>query len=62
MSPPTIFETDENSAYFLCIIPAHLLMNSVLGQEDDLSRVKDKVLEFNSLGNIDPCLSLSVSE
>lgn len=61
-SPPPIFETDENNAYFLCIIPAHPLTNSILGQEDDLSRAKDKILEFKSLGDINSYLSLSVSE
>lgn len=52
-SPPPIFETDENNAYFLCIIPAHPLTNSILGQEDDLSRDKDISIIFNSLSDID---------
>ena len=52
-SPPPIFETDENNAYFLSIIPAHPLTNSILGQEDDLSRDKDILFIFNSLSYID---------
>lgn len=61
-SPPPIFETDENNAYFLCIIPIHPLTASILGQEDDLSRAIDKTLEFKSLDDINSYLSLSVSE
>ena len=61
-SPPPIFETDENNAYFLCILPAHPLTNSILGQEDGLSRDKDNVIKIRDLNNINPYLSLSVSE
>jgi len=51
-SPPPVFETDENNAYFLCILPVHPLTNSILGQEDDLSRDEDKVFVFKSLYEI----------
>lgn len=52
-SPPPVFETDENNVYFLCIIPAHPLTNSILGQEDDLSRDKDMSIIFNTLSDVD---------
>ncbi|MFA5297699.1 MAG: KTSC domain-containing protein [Lutibacter sp.] len=48
-SPPPIFETDENNAYFLCILPVHPLTKSVLGQKNELSRDTDKNITFNSL-------------
>jgi len=51
-SPPPVFETDENNAYFLCILPVHPLANSILGQEDDLRRDEDNVLIFKSLSDI----------
>jgi ATP-dependent DNA helicase RecG len=61
-SPPPIFETDENNAYFLCILPTHPLTNSILDSTDNLRRDDDKVLIFKELTNINPYLSLSVSE
>ena len=41
-SPPPVFETDENNAYFLCILPVHPLTNSILGSQDDSRRDRDK--------------------
>lgn len=61
-SPPPIFETDENNAYFLCTLTIHPLAESILGQEDDLRRDEDKVLKFSNLIEINPHLSLLVSE
>jgi ATP-dependent DNA helicase RecG len=61
-SPPPVFETDENNAYFLCILPIHPLTKSILGQEDDLRRDEDNLLKFKNLVNINPYLSLLVSE
>ncbi len=58
-SPPPIFETDENNAYFLCILSVHPLTHSVLGQERELRRDKDRALEFKSLSDINPYLRLS---
>jgi ATP-dependent DNA helicase RecG len=52
-SPPPIFETDENNAYFLCIISVHPLTNSILGQEGDLRWDIDKAFVFKSLGELD---------
>lgn len=52
-SPPPIFETDENNAYFLCIIPIHPLTASILGQEDDLSKNINKSMVFSLLIEID---------
>ena len=52
-SPPPIFETDENNAYFLCIIPIHPLTASILGQEDDLSKNINKSVVFSLLIEID---------
>ena len=61
-SPPPVFETDENNTYFLCILPVHPLTNSILGQEDDLSRDEDKIFKFKSLSDIDTYLRLSESQ
>ena len=61
-SPPPVFETDENNTYFLCILPVHPLTNSILGSQDDLRRDEDKTLKFKELVEINPYLSLSVSE
>ncbi len=61
-SPPPIFETDENNAYFLCILPVHPLTNSILGSQDNLSRDEVKENIINDLSDIAPYLSLSVSE
>jgi ATP-dependent DNA helicase RecG len=51
-SPPPVFETDENNAYFLCILPVHPLTASILGQEDDLRRDEDKAPTINNLNEI----------
>lgn len=51
-SPPPIFETDENNTYFLCILPVHPLTNSILGQENDLRRVEDKLIIISSLNEL----------
>src|SRR5690606_4587229 len=61
-SPPPILETDENNTYFLCILPIYPLTNSILGSQNDLRRDEDKKLNFNELSDINPHLSLSVSE
>lgn len=60
-SPPPVFETDENNAYFLCILPVHPLTNSILGQEDDLRRDEDKTLIFKTLSEIDKYLRSQTS-
>jgi len=60
-SPPPVFETDNDRSYFLSIIKIHPLAHSILGQEDDQTRTKDKALEFKNLSNINPYLRLSVS-
>jgi ATP-dependent DNA helicase RecG len=52
-SPPPVFETDENNAYFLCILPIHPLTESILGQEDDLRRDEDISLIIKTLLEID---------
>lgn len=61
-SPPPIFETDENNAYFLCILPVHPLTNSILGSQEKLRRDEDKVFKFKNLNDINTHLRLSVSE
>lgn len=61
-SPPPVFETDENNAYFLCILPIHPLTESILGSQDEPRRDEDKLFKFIELENINPYLSLSVSE
>src|SRR5690606_32690367 len=61
-SPPPVFETDENNAYFLCILPVHPLTNSILGQEKELRGDEGKAIEFKNLNDINPYLRLSVSE
>lgn len=61
-SPPPVFETDENNAYFLCILPVHPLTNSILGSQNDLRGVEYNSLKFNNLIDINPYLSLLVSE
>jgi ATP-dependent DNA helicase RecG len=61
-SPPPVFETDENNAYFLCILPIHPLTESILGSQDELRRDEDKTHKIKSLTDINPYLSLSVSE
>ncbi len=54
-SAPPIFETDENNAYFLCILPIHPLTPNAQYK-------RDIELEINSLNEINTYLSLSVSE
>ena len=61
-SPPPVFETDENNAYFLCILPVHPLTNSILGSKVELRRDEDKLLNIRELKDINTYLSLSVSE
>lgn len=61
-SPPPVFETDENNAYFLCTLPIHPLTNSILVSQDDLRRDEDNALIFKNLIDINPHLSLLVSE
>lgn len=61
-SPPPVFETDENNAYFLCVLPIHPLTASILGSQDDLRRDEDKSIKFNKLTDINPYLSLPDSE
>ncbi|RTZ01967.1 KTSC domain-containing protein [Flavobacterium sp. GSP6] len=61
-SPPPIFETDENNAYFLCIISIHPLANSILVSQDELRRDEDNTLKINEIKDINRYLSLSVSE
>tara|TARA_R110002096_G_scaffold220393_1_gene408874 strand:+ start:41 stop:1894 length:1854 start_codon:yes stop_codon:yes gene_type:complete len=61
-SPPPIFETDENNAYFLCILPVHPLTNSILGSQEELRGDEDKTLKFKNLNNINTYLRLSVSK
>lgn len=51
-SPPPVFETDENNAYFLCVLSVHPLTNSILGQENDLRKDEDKELILRSLFEI----------
>lgn len=61
-SPPPVFETDEDNTYFLCTLPIHPLAESILVSQDDLRRDEDKKLKFNNLIDINPHLSLLVSE
>jgi ATP-dependent DNA helicase RecG len=61
-SPMPVFETDEDRSFFLCMLFAHPLANVNLGQSDDLSRNEDKTLKFIDLSDINPYLSLSVSD
>lgn len=61
-SPPPVFETDENNAYFLCVLPIHPLTNSILGSQNDLKGDEDNLFKFNTLKDINPYLSLLVSE
>jgi len=60
-SPPPVFETDENNAYFLCILPIHPL---TLNAQDKraIDKIKDITKKINNLNEINTYLSLSVSE
>ncbi|MCZ2102630.1 MAG: KTSC domain-containing protein [Chitinophagales bacterium] len=60
-SPPPIFETDENNAYFLCILPIHPLTLTIQN-ERAIDKAKDTVKGFNDLSEINTYLSLSVPE
>ncbi len=57
-SPPPIFETNDSSTYFLCILSIHPLTHSILGQEDELSRDIDKSILIKSLNEINKHLRL----
>lgn len=60
-SPPPVFETDENNAYFLCILPIHpLTPNAQYTRAID--GVKDIAKQINDLTEVNTYLSLSVSE
>ena len=48
-SPPPVFETDENNAYFLCILPVNPLTNSIIGSQEGLRRDEDKGINFSEL-------------
>ncbi|MBN2747787.1 MAG: KTSC domain-containing protein [Bacteroidales bacterium] len=61
-SPPPIFETDENNAYFLCILPIHPLTESILGSQNQSQGDKDNIKIVRDLKTINDYLSLSVSE
>ncbi len=61
-SPPPVFETDENNAYFLCILPIHPLTESILGSQDDQRGDEDNIQNFKNINDINPYLSLLVSE
>jgi hypothetical protein len=60
-SPPPVFETNENNAYFLCILPIHpLTPNAQNNRASD--GFKDIHKKINDLSEINTYLSLSVSE
>lgn len=60
-SPPPIFETDENNAYFLCILPIHPLTPNAQDKRA-IDKTKDITRKINDLADINTYLSLSVSE
>lgn len=60
-SPPPVFETDENNAYFLCILPIHPLTPNTQDKRA-IDGIKDFATEINDLNEINTYLSLSVSE
>ncbi|MBW6482379.1 MAG: KTSC domain-containing protein [Vicingaceae bacterium] len=60
-SPPPVFETDENNAYFLCILPIHPL-TSIAKEERAKDGVKDIDLNIKSLVDIDAYLRLSENQ
>ncbi|MDP2113434.1 MAG: KTSC domain-containing protein, partial [Bacteroidota bacterium] len=60
-SPPPVFETDDDRNYFLCTLPIHPLVKTILGSEEELSGDIDKQFIFKNLIEINPYLSLSVS-
>jgi len=61
-SPPPVFETDENNAYFLCILPIHPLTESILGSRKNAEGDNDKIKKINTLKEAGTYLSLPVSE
>jgi ATP-dependent DNA helicase RecG len=61
-SPPPLFDTDDDRSYFICTLFIHPLAKSNLGQNIKLPRDEDKSLKFNHISEINPYLSLSVSE
>ncbi len=61
-SPPPIFETDENNAYFLCILPVHPLTKSILGSREELRRDENMLLKINELSDVNFYLRFSDSE
>ena len=60
-SPPPVFETDENNAYFLCILPIHPLTPNAQDKRA-IDETKDITKQINYLNEINTYLSLSVSE
>jgi ATP-dependent DNA helicase RecG len=60
-SPPPVFETDENNAYFLCILPIHPLTPNAQYKRA-IDGTKDIYKNINDLTEINTYLSLSVSE
>lgn len=60
-SPPPVFETDENNAYFLCILPIHPLTPNAQYKRA-IDETKDITKQINDLNEINTYLSLSVSE
>ncbi len=60
-SPPPVFETDENNAYFLCVLPVHPL-TGLVDHNGAKDRAKDIVLKINSLSDVDTYLRLSESQ
>lgn len=60
-SPPPVLETDENNAYFLCVLPVHPL--TIYAKEKRAKDgTKDITKQINHLNEINTYLSLSVSE
>lgn len=60
-SPPPVFETDENNAYFLCILPIHPLTTTIQNNRS-IDETKEVAKQINDLSEINTYLSLSVSE
>ncbi len=60
-SPQPVFETDENNAYFLCILPIHPLAPNAQYKRA-IDETKDITKQINDLNEINTYLSLSVSE
>lgn len=61
-SPAPVFETDDNRSYFLCTIPVHPLAKNVSVSGKGLRKDIDKEHLLNDLRDINPYLSLSVSD